>query len=182
MQVHTDIDAFLSFYNQQPGPKRLIGYSKFARTHYAKEGLYGPGTWLLFGSEVSGLPPEVLVVVGLHVVMQCWARVGRGGLGCPCSSSGYGTCIFCEMAPRGSLLTNTSPTQVSSKTPIPHTHTPRSQATAAIDADPKASALVKIPMQQRHVRSLNLATSVGIGLYEALRQLDGPVLPDVDNF
>lgn len=70
MQVHTDIDAFLSFYNQQPGPKRLIGYSKFARTHYAKEGLYGPGTWLLFGSEVSGLPPEVLVmVVGLHVAM-----------------------------------------------------------------------------------------------------------------
>lgn len=59
---------------------------------------------------------------------------------------------------------------------------PRSQATAAIAAEAQVSALVKIPMQQRHVRSLNLATSVGIGLYEALRQLDGPVLPDVDNF
>jgi len=31
---------------------------------------------------------------------------------------------------------------------------------------------------QRHVRSLNLATSVGVGVYEALRQLDGAVLPE----
>jgi hypothetical protein len=31
---------------------------------------------------------------------------------------------------------------------------------------------------QRHVRSLNLATSVGIGVYEALRQLDGAMLPE----
>lgn len=65
---------------------------------------------------------------------------------------------------------------------LPPPHPARPQATAAIAADAQASALVKIPMQQRHVRSLNLATSVGIGLYEALRQLDGPVLPDVDNF
>ena len=85
------------------------------------------------------------------------------------------------MAPRGSLLPDTSPTQGSLKTSN-HTVPSRSQATAAIAADAQASALVKIPMQQRHVRSLNLATSVGIGLYEALRQLDGPVLPDVDNF
>jgi len=34
-------------------------------------------------------------------------------------------------------------------------------------------ALVKIPIVQAHVRSLNLATCVGIGLFEALRQLDG---------
>lgn len=27
------------------------------------------------------------------------------------------------------------------------------------------------------MRSLNLASSVAVGLYEALRQLDGPVLP-----
>jgi hypothetical protein len=30
----------------------------------------------------------------------------------------------------------------------------------------------------KHVRSLNLATSVGIGVFEALRQLDGAVLPE----
>jgi len=30
----------------------------------------------------------------------------------------------------------------------------------------------------KHVRSLNLATSVGIGLFEALRQLDGAKLPE----
>ena len=29
-----------------------------------------------------------------------------------------------------------------------------------------------------HVRSLNLATSVGVGVFEALRQLDGPVFSE----
>ncbi len=33
-------------------------------------------------------------------------------------------------------------------------------------------AMVKIPMIETHVRSLNLAVSVGVGLYEAIRQLD----------
>jgi hypothetical protein len=39
--------------------------------------------------------------------------------------------------------------------------------------------MVKIPMSNyKHVRSLNLATSVGIGVFEALRQLDGAMLPE----
>lgn len=33
--------------------------------------------------------------------------------------------------------------------------------------------MVKIPMRQVHVRSLNLAVSAGIGIYEAIRQIDG---------
>lgn len=38
-------------------------------------------------------------------------------------------------------------------------------------------SIVKITMHNsEHVRSLNLATSVGIGLFEALRQMEGPVL------
>lgn len=32
--------------------------------------------------------------------------------------------------------------------------------------------MLKIPMQETHVRSLNLAVSAGVGLYEAIRQLD----------
>ena len=32
--------------------------------------------------------------------------------------------------------------------------------------------LVKIPLVQDHVRSLNLAVSVGVGVFEAIRQLD----------
>lgn len=37
--------------------------------------------------------------------------------------------------------------------------------------------VVRIPMKNsQHVRSLNLATSVGVGVFEALRQLDGPLL------
>ncbi len=34
-----------------------------------------------------------------------------------------------------------------------------------------AASCVRIPMRSKHVRSLNLATAVGIGVYEALRQL-----------
>lgn len=59
MQVHDDIETFLSFYESLPTPKRLVGYSKFAKCHYAQDRLYGPGTWLMFGSETSGLPPVV---------------------------------------------------------------------------------------------------------------------------
>ncbi|SDU00603.1 tRNA (cytidine/uridine-2'-O-)-methyltransferase [Verrucomicrobium sp. GAS474] len=36
-----------------------------------------------------------------------------------------------------------------------------------------ADACVTIPMRNPGVRSLNLATSVGIGVYEALRQIEG---------
>ncbi|GAB4814768.1 hypothetical protein N2152v2_001814 [Parachlorella kessleri] len=87
------------------GPKQLIAFSKFARQHYAADGVYRPGmaNFLMFGAETSGLPKE---------------------------------------------------------------------ATEAADI------VVKIPMVERHVRSLNLATSVGVGVYEALRQLDGAVLPE----
>lgn len=44
------------------------------------------------------------------------------------------------------------------------------QAHAA--AGKTGGAMVKIPMLETHVRSLNLAVSVGVGLYEAIRQLD----------
>ena len=33
---------------------------------------------------------------------------------------------------------------------------------------------LKIPIVETHVRSLNLAVSAGVGLYEAIRQLDQP--------
>lgn len=35
-------------------PHALAGYSKFAKHHFAAEGLYPPGTstWLMFGAEV----------------------------------------------------------------------------------------------------------------------------------
>lgn len=102
--VHPTWDDFYAFFQSLPGPKRLVGFSKLAKTHHATEGAYPPGTWLMFGAETTGLPPE---------------------------------------------------------------------AHAASDA------MVKLPMSNfRHVRSLNLATSVGIGVFEALRQLDGAVLPE----
>jgi tRNA (cytidine/uridine-2'-O-)-methyltransferase len=36
-----------------------------------------------------------------------------------------------------------------------------------------AAACVTLPMFNPHIRSLNLATAVGIGLYEAIRQVGG---------
>ena len=42
------------------------------------------------------------------------------------------------------------------------------------------AAVVRLPIEQRLVRSLNLAVSVGIGAYEALRQVDGvKELPEI---
>jgi len=47
------------------------------------------------------------------------------------------------------------------------------------NAHSAATDVVKIPMSNfDHVRSLNLATSVGIGLFECIRQIDGAVLPE----
>ena len=43
---------------------------------------------------------------------------------------------------------------------------------AAVGAISREGALVRIPMSERHVRSLNLSVSVGIGLFESLRQLE----------
>ncbi|KAI3429592.1 hypothetical protein D9Q98_005678 [Chlorella vulgaris] len=105
VDVHPSLEAFLQFYEQQPGPKQLVGYSKFAQHHYAAEGLYpgGTATWLMFGAETTGLPEE---------------------------------------------------------------------------AHHAATHMAKIPMSERYVRSLNLATSVGIGVMEVLRQKDGAVLPE----
>jgi tRNA (cytidine/uridine-2'-O-)-methyltransferase len=35
--------------------------------------------------------------------------------------------------------------------------------------------VLRIPIMETHVRSLNLAVASGIGLYEAIRQIDGPI-------
>lgn len=114
VQMHQNWAEFLHYYNSSnEGSKRLVGFSKLGRIHYATEGLYSTSstdsssTWLLFGAETTGLPPE---------------------------------------------------------------------------AHAAADMIVKIPMwNYEHVRSLNLATSVGVGVFEALRQLDGAVLPEDDD-
>jgi tRNA (cytidine/uridine-2'-O-)-methyltransferase len=103
------MEAFLEWYGGLESEKRMFAYSKFGKTHYARDGLYrrtttdGVGArtnFLLFGAESTGLPES---------------------------------------------------------------------------AHKAADEIVRVPMANfDHVRSLNLATSVGIGLFEALRQLDGP--------
>lgn len=110
--IHPSWQEFFDFIKSLPGRNKLIAFSKFGTCHYATEGLYRgaawDSTWLLFGAETTGLPPEAHAGV-----------LESGG------------------------------------------------------------TVAKIPMANfQHVRSLNLATSVGIGVFEALRQLDGAVLPE----
>ena len=114
-ETHAGWAAFATFFAQQPGPKRLVAFSKggsrVCSGPGAEEGLFRPGDWLLFGCESAGLPPEALEAAG--------SAAGGGGV-------------------------------------------------------------VRMPIREQHVRSLNLAVSVGIGLYEALRQVDArgsPPLP-----
>jgi len=57
--VHDSWARFLEFFDALPVPKRLVAYSKFATTHYAVDGTYRAGDWLLFGAETHGLPPGV---------------------------------------------------------------------------------------------------------------------------
>jgi tRNA (cytidine/uridine-2'-O-)-methyltransferase len=45
---------------------------------------------------------------------------------------------------------------------------------AAMEACKASGGVRRIPIDESHVRSLNLSVSCGIGVYEALRQLDGP--------
>ena len=49
------------------------------------------------------------------------------------------------------------------------------------EAHEASAAVVRLPIEQRLVRSLNLAVSVGVGAYEALRQVDGveKALPEI---
>ena len=105
-ETHAGWAAFAAFFARQPGPKRLVAFSKggsrVCSGPGAEEGLFRAGDWLLFGCESAGLPPEVLEAAG--------DAAGGGGV-------------------------------------------------------------VRMPIQEQHVRSLNLAVSVGIGLYEALRQV-----------
>jgi len=44
----------------------------------------------------------------------------------------------------------------------------------AMEACRRTGGIRRIPIDETHVRSLNLSVSAGIGIYEALRQLDGP--------
>jgi tRNA (cytidine/uridine-2'-O-)-methyltransferase len=93
LHYHDSLATFQSFYQRSTG--RQIGFSTSGRSSYI-EFRFQPDDWLLFGSETSGLPPEVL---------------------------------------------------------------------AACDET------VHIPIDRTHVRSLNLSVSVGVGLFEAYRQL-----------
>jgi hypothetical protein len=74
MHTHASWPAFLEHFDVQPRPKRLVAYSKFALTHYAVDGTYQPGDYLLFGAETHGLPDTVrgrsCILLGLWTAAQ----------------------------------------------------------------------------------------------------------------
>ena len=53
---------------------------------------------------------------------------------------------------------------------------------AAHDACADSGGIRRIPIDETHVRSLNLAVSAGVGVYEALRQIDGPPAHGTDRW
>ncbi|CAL5222882.1 g5309 [Coccomyxa viridis] len=103
VNVYSTWQDFYGHFQEQEGPKRLLGFSKAGKQHYASPSLYRKGDWLLFGAETTGLPGE---------------------------------------------------------------------AYASIEES--SGEVLRIPITETHVRSLNLAVSAGVALYEAMRQLDGP--------
>ncbi|GAA0145234.1 RNA methyltransferase [Lithospermum erythrorhizon] len=60
VKVHASWDEFRDYFNQQDGEKRLLALTKRG-TNIHSEFSYRKGDWLVFGSETSGLPPEVLL-------------------------------------------------------------------------------------------------------------------------
>lgn len=57
LHYHATIADFTTHHQQRTG--RWIGFSKSGRTNYLQFP-FQPDDWLLFGSETSGLPPEIL--------------------------------------------------------------------------------------------------------------------------
>lgn len=57
LHYHASIADFNTHYQQRSG--RWIGFSKSGQTSYLQFP-FQPDDWLLFGSETSGLPPEIL--------------------------------------------------------------------------------------------------------------------------
>eukprot|EP00241_Pyramimonas_parkeae_P010873 CAMPEP_0114230444 /NCGR_PEP_ID=MMETSP0058-20121206/3476_1 /TAXON_ID=36894 /ORGANISM="Pyramimonas parkeae, CCMP726" /LENGTH=258 /DNA_ID=CAMNT_0001341651 /DNA_START=44 /DNA_END=820 /DNA_ORIENTATION=+ len=104
VKCHDSWDDFFQYFQEQEEPKRLVGFSKKGAAVHTEDGAYLPGDWLLFGSEVSGLPDGAWE--------QCRSLESHGG------------------------------------------------------------GIRLIPIIEKHVRSLNLAVSAGIGLYEAQRQAE----------
>lgn len=59
VKVHSSWSEFLDYFKQQEGQKRLLAFTKRGKTLHT-DMTYKPGDWLVFGSEPSGLPSEVL--------------------------------------------------------------------------------------------------------------------------
>ena len=109
VRVHESYDEFYRYWSEElGGPGRLVAFSKFGGKSHCARGAYKSSDWLLFGSEVDGLPASA------------------------------------------------------------HKHAEES------------GGIRRIPINEEHVRSLNLSVSVGVGVYEALRQLDEKLQDDVE--
>ncbi|KAH9605577.1 hypothetical protein KSS87_022639 [Heliosperma pusillum] len=59
VKVHPSWTHFRDFFLLQDGDKRLLAFTKKGTTIHS-DFTYKPGDWLVFGSETSGLPPDVL--------------------------------------------------------------------------------------------------------------------------
>ena len=74
---HADWSAFLA--TQQPDPARLFALTTRA-TRPVHEVAFAPGDWLVFGSETSGLPAELLETIAPPQRLRLPMRPGQRSL------------------------------------------------------------------------------------------------------
>lgn len=143
-----------------PNPPSPAGYSKFAKQHYAADGLYprGTNTWLLFGAETSGLPPQAHeAATTLVKIPMSEAYVRSLNL-----ATSTGACVGSRAAPGAA---------------------PGAAGVAGWGLGRPAGAGTAVLVRQGctcpfgSLRS-RASSCAGIGVMEVLRQKDGAVLPE----
>jgi tRNA (cytidine/uridine-2'-O-)-methyltransferase len=75
--VHVSFEALLQ--SERPDPQRLFALSRHGSAHFA-EAEFRAGDWFVFGSEVSGLPPDVRDRIAAARLLRLPMRPGNRSL------------------------------------------------------------------------------------------------------
>ena len=159
------VQDFYAFYQGLPLPKRLMAFSKFGTTHYASDGeRHQPSSGIKNLVYISSIRISVRrrpIIINFQVN----------------SMLGTGSCLAprpLDCQTRSAMKQKAQSRPVLLKSHLPASGTLYMQVHHIVPTT--GGSILKIPMKQTYVRSLNLSVSVGIGVYEAIRQLDGPFL------
>ena len=144
-------------------------------------GLYQKGDWLLFGAETTGLPEEVRGVA--QKLLKCSHNREGQPSGRPTHTQ-MRALLQLQSALNALYSWGVSRRflhqcrQVTHHRIIKMHHSVLISSVLCMQAytsiKESSGGVLRIPIAETHVRSLNLAVSAGVALYESIRQLDGP--------